>query len=242
MSEELNDQSVVAEEETTRAKKRAKKEPKYIGKIRRAYLVTAVCVVVLGIAGGAFWAWHNTPEFCDAICHTPQDPYNPTYYAEPGQPAVDKWGNEVKDASGMMAVVHRTQADANCLSCHVPTMKEQMAEGIKWVTGDFYAPLSERNLDDLQRWHEQEGVTFCLTSGCHELTKSELTNETADMARNPHSWHHFEYDCSDCHKSHRASVMVCTQCHDDAEVPTGWLTWEESQNLTTIYGKYADEA
>ena len=218
------------------------KQPKAKGKIRRSYLVAAVVVLVLAIGGGGFWVWHSTPEFCDAICHTPQDPYNPTYYAEPGQAAVDKWGNTVADATGMMAAVHRVEADANCLSCHVPTMEEQISEGIKWVTGDFYAPLSERSLDDLERWHEgKSGTEFCLNSGCHDVSKTELTTMKSNLARNPHSWHHIEYDCSDCHKSHRASIMVCSQCHPDSVVPEGWLSWEESQKLETIYGRYADE-
>lgn len=230
-------------EETVETPKAAKKQPKMIGKMRQSYLVAAVIVVVLAVAGGGFWAWHNTPGFCDAICHTPQDPYNPTYYAEPGAPAVDKWGNEVKDASGMMAVVHRVDADANCLSCHEPTIKEQISEGILWISGDFYAPLSERSLDDLVRWHDgMDGTEFCLRPGCHDLTKTDLTAKTANLARNPHSWHHIEYDCSDCHKSHRASVMVCTECHFDAVAPQGWLTVEEAANLKTIYGAYALES
>ena len=67
------------------------KQPKAKGKIRRSYLVAAVVVLVLAIGGGGFWVWHSTPEFCDAICHTPQDPYNPTYYAEPGQARRSRW-------------------------------------------------------------------------------------------------------------------------------------------------------
>ena len=229
----------VATPETTTPSK--KKEPKMIGKIRRSYLVALIIVVVLAVAGGGFYAWHETPEFCDAICHNPQDPYNPTYYAEPGEAAVDKWGNEVADASGMLSAVHRAKVDATCLSCHKPTMQEQVSEGIQWLTGDFYNPLSERNLDDLMRWLEKDGTEFCLTSGCHNYDTSFLTKMTASYERNPHSWHHIEYDCSDCHKAHRASIMVCTQCHDDAEVPAGWLTYEESQNLETVYGQFADE-
>ena len=75
------------------------------------------------------------------------------------------------------------------------------------------------------------GEQFCLKSGCHvnsegqALTKADLTEMTSDMERNPHSWHHDKYTCSDCHKSHRASVLICTDCHADAEseVPDGWV-------------------
>ena len=70
------------------------------------------------------------------------------------------------------------------------------------------------------------------------MAKSDLTDATANLERNPHSWHHSEYTCSDCHKSHRASVMVCTQCHDDAQVPTGWLSYDESTQLQNQYISY----
>ena len=90
-------------------------------------VVVGVVVAVLVVAGAGFFVWHEQPSFCNAICHTPMDPYLPTYEAEPGQAAVDKWGNDVEDASGMMAAVHRVSkdqggAEATCMSCHVPTI------------------------------------------------------------------------------------------------------------------------
>jgi hypothetical protein len=76
------------------------------------------------------------------------------------------------------------------------------------------------------------------------MTKSDLTATTENMARNPHSWHHFQYTCTDCHKAHRASVLVCTDCHDDsvADLPDGWITAQEAKQLGTIYGPYDEEA
>ena len=229
------DNSVVVEPE----KKKAPRKPI---KKTKAIVASVIAVVVLACAGGGFWVFHETPEFCDFLCHNPQDPYNPTYYAQPGEAATDKWGNEVKDASGMMSAVHRVDADANCLSCHEPTLTEQVTEAMEWATGNFYNPLSERSLENLVRWHDgMEPTSFCLRPGCHDLTKETLTEKTADMVRNPHSWHHSEYTCSDCHKSHRASVMVCSQCHDDAEIPTGWLSWNEADSLGTKYLSYDQE-
>ncbi len=58
------------------------------------------------------------------------DPYLTTYEQEAGQPGVDKWGNEVANSSSMMAVVHKDQGE-DCLSCHVPTLSEQMSEGME---------------------------------------------------------------------------------------------------------------
>lgn len=209
---------------------------------KKAGIIAAVVVVVVAIGGIGFWNFHNTPEFCGFLCHNPQDPYNPTYYAEPGESAVDKWGNEVEDASGMLACVHRVEANKNCLSCHEPTLQEQMLEGVEWVSGSFYNPLSERSLSDLVRWHDgMDSTEFCMNENCHNYGKAGLTERTAWMTRNVHSWHHSEYTCSDCHKSHRASVMVCSQCHDDYYLPDGWITYEESQNLENQYIAYSLE-
>ena len=51
---------------------------------------------------------------------------------------------------------------------------------------------------------------------------------------NPHEAHHMELECTTCHKAHRASVMYCTQCHAQAEVPEGWLSMGESNELTGV--------
>ena len=96
-------------------------------------MVAAIIVV----AGAGFWVWHEQPSFCNAICHTPMDAYLPTYEAEPGQAATDVWGNEVANASGMMAAVHRAQNGTTCLGCHVPTLSEQIGEGMSWITGSY---------------------------------------------------------------------------------------------------------
>lgn len=232
------DNSVIVEPEASKKEPSAKKP-----RNKKLGIIAAVLVVILAAAGGGFYVWHQTPSFCDAICHNPQDPYTPTFEAEPGQPAVDKWGNEVADARGMLAPFHRKFFDANCLSCHEPTMQEQISEGMEWVTGNFYNPLSERDLNDLCRWNGKDEIEFCAKSGCHATisTKEDLTEVTANLERNPHSWHHVEYDCSDCHKAHRASIMVCADCHEDAEVPAGWITPAEERELGTTYLSYKQE-
>ena len=57
------------------AKKRAKNlKAKIIG----------IIVAVVAVAGFGFYQWHETPEFCVAICHTPMDKaYLDTLYANP---------------------------------------------------------------------------------------------------------------------------------------------------------------
>ena len=238
MSEE--ETKVEAATEATAADDSATKEasPKKTGK--KWPIVVGVVAVVLIAAGAGFWVWHEQPSFCNAICHTPMDPYLPTYEAEPGQAATDKWGNEVADATGMLAAVHRTNAaNATCMSCHVPTLGEQVSEGISWVSGSydvvdnstFGVVLEERDLDQLTAARGIEGDQFCLNESCHNMTRDELTQSTSDMKFNPHRAQHGEVACSECHKAHRASVMYCTQCHSEAEVPEGWLSAKEAAKL-----------
>lgn len=207
---------------------------------KKAKIVTGVIAVVV-VLGIGFAQWHNTPGFCVEICHTPMsDEYLETLQANPKEPAVDKWGNDVAVASGMLASVHGN-VGKSCMDCHVPSIEEQVTEGIEWVTGNYYNPLSERDLSRLVYYRGVGETEFCMNSTCHNYEKSDLTKKTALYDRNPHSWHHTEYTCSDCHKAHRASVMVCTQCHDDSQVPEGWISFQDSQNLEHQYMSYEDE-
>ena len=208
---------------------------------RKKLITCGVVIVVVFVAAGVgFWKWHETPSFCGAICHSPMDPYLPTYYSEPGEQGTDKWGNTVSDSSSMLSATHREYADMGCMGCHVPAIQEQVTEGLEWVVGNYYYPLNERDLSRLVYYRGVGETEFCMNSSCHNMTKDDLTEATSESTRNPHSWHHSEYDCSDCHKAHRASVMICSQCHDDYTLPDGWITYQESKELETTYGQYAD--
>ncbi len=213
---------------------------------KRAPIAVAVVAAVLVVAGAGLWVWHEQPSFCGAICHVSMDPYLPTYEAEPGQPAEDKWGNEVADASGMMAATHRAADGSTCLSCHVPTLGEQVAEGMSWVSGDYevvsvgnegYA-LIERPLSQLVEARGLgSGEEFCLNDACHvnedgtPMDRADLVAITADQERNPHVEQHGEVTCDSCHKAHRASVNYCSKCHADAEIPEGWLSVAQEKQL-----------
>jgi len=200
-------------------------------------IVLGVVLVVVIAAGAGFWVWHEQPSFCAAICHTPMDEYLVTYDQEPNSQGVDKWGNEVSNTNSMMVVSHKSD-DIDCLGCHVPTLSEQIGEGIAWVTGNYEYPLSERSLKDLGEAREQKSDDFCLVEGCHKdsngndlNTREQLKETTAHLEFNPHSGQHGDEACDSCHKAHRASVMYCTQCHSNAEVPEGWLTTTEANQL-----------
>ncbi len=244
---QANDEQKTSTADAPRKKKRFTRlhawGQKKVGAFKRWQVTGAVCLVVFVAAGAGMLVWHESPSFCGAICHASMDGYLPTYEAEPGEASVDKWGNEVSDASSMMASVHRKYGDVTCLDCHKPTIAEQATEGINFVTGGYTAPLYERNLDNLTAYEDYDDNTeFCLNESCHNMTKSDLTKATSNLKRNPHSWHHFQYTCTDCHKSHRASVLVCTSCHDDSmqDLPDGWLSHQESKELDTMYGAMSD--
>ena len=200
-----------------------------------------VIAAVVLLAGCGFYAWHEQPSFCNAFCHAPMDPYVATYDQEYGEPGVDKWGNDVDDTSGMLAVAHKQQG-MNCLSCHVPTLQEQVSEGVEWVSYGFDVPtpLLERDCDDLTRPRAVEEDAACLNKNCHDYTRDQLVDLPAvrNMKYNPHAAQHNEMagetvhtSCSDCHKSHRASVMYCTKCHVDADVPEGWISEQQDAEL-----------
>ena len=110
-------------------------------------LIAGIVVAVVIVAGIGFWTWHNTPGFC-GVCHTPMSTYVDTFEAQTGTPAVDKWGNNVSDASSMLAVTHK-QAGVECLSCHVPSLGQQIGEVTETITGDYYYPLAETSITEL---------------------------------------------------------------------------------------------
>ncbi|MEG0323040.1 MAG: cytochrome c3 family protein [Raoultibacter sp.] len=199
-------------------------------KAKKWPIVVGTLALVLVMAGMGFWVWHEQPGFCGAICHTPMNTYVETYEQEIGEPGVDKWGNAVEDTSSMMAVSHRADGQT-CLSCHVPTMQEQIVEGMSWVGGGYGVPLQEATLGDLTAARGLESDTFCLNESCHNLTREDLADATATMVRNPHLEYHGDIDCGTCHKAHRASVNYCSSCHSDAETPTGWITAKEEAQL-----------
>ncbi len=219
-------------------------------------IVLAVVVVVVVAAGAGFMVWHEQPSFCNAICHTPMDAYVETYL----DGSTDKYGNvlesdEAKNA--MMAYLHGySLADGesvDCLGCHVPTLSEQLTEGLNWVTGSYSVLgtnvngdtiLEERELSDLVEARGIDEDEFCLNESCHHvaddgseiLTREDLIEATADLSDtyNPHLSQHGEVACSECHKAHSQSVNYCTNCHSGAPVPDGWLTYSAASSLHQI--------
>ena len=210
-------------------------EPAAQKKKKKWPIVVGVVVAVLVVAGAGFWVWHEQPSFC----HTPMDAYLPTYEAEPGQAATDGGGNEVANASGMMAAVHRAENGTTCLGCHVPTLSEQIGEGMSWITGSYEVlntqtgqqVVPEKSLEDLVAARGIEPDQFCLNESCHNMTRDDLIQATSDLESNPHVAQPGENQCSACHKAPRASVNACSQCHNDAPIPEGWISAADNTAL-----------
>ena len=221
----------------------AQKAPKR----RRRRIAVGVVAAILVVAGCGFWVWHEQPSFCAAVCHVPMDAYYDTY--DFGDK--DKYGNAVEDSArpAMMAYRHKTLADTTCMGCHVPTLSEQVSEGLHWVSGDYEVVgynaddqwiLETRSLDDLTAARGVEGDRFCLNEACHAnpdgtaMTRDDLRALTEDSTRNPHVQQHREYACGDCHKAHEQSTNQCVTCHADAPMPEGWVTPAESRNAAVV--------
>lgn len=229
---EKNDLGTTAE---TAAGKDRETEP--ARKVRKPAIVAGLVLAVLVVAGVGFWSWHEQPSFCNAVCHTPMDEYNRTYDQTAGEPGTDKWGNALPDAGVMLSVSHKASAaeggaDAACMSCHVPTLSEQLSEGTAWISGDYVYPLEERSTKELTAARGVDEDEFCLNENCHNMTREELVQSTSDMSFNPHVMQHGKISCSECHKAHRAPVMYCSQCHSEAEIPEGWLSAAEDKALS----------
>ena len=217
------------------------KSPKMPRK-KKATIAGIVVAVVAGATVGMF-QWHEQPSFCGAFCHYTMDAYLETFEQDAGTAGIDKYGNEVANTSALMSGVHKGEG-VECLDCHVPSLGQQIEELRETVTGDYVVvaraggdgtALHEVDTDGLMEHagHGTDGDAFCLNESCHNLTRDELTEKTADLEFNPHRWHHEEFECSDCHKSHRASVFYCTKCHTDAQgsLPEGWIDYEQSRQI-----------
>lgn len=210
-------------------------------RVRKKGVIAATCIAIVAIVGIAFWHWHETPGFCGTMCHNSMSAYSETFVQELGKPGVDKWGNAVSNVSAMLGPVHN-QVGKSCLSCHIPTLPQQLGEVRETLTGEYYFPLHEVGVEQLRSNAgnpANTGDQFCLNSGCHiaksapVTTRADLQRATKDLPFNPHSTRHGDIACSSCHKSHRASVMYCTQCHSEAYdiMPDGWVDYKTGEEI-----------
>ncbi len=227
-------------------KQTAEKQPSGKRKSKKL-VITGIVVVALVAVGVGMMVWHEQPSFCSTMCHIEQT-YVDNYAQDQNAPGTDKYGHEVSNTNAMMAVLHRsTKATAKpelvCVDCHVPNFVELAHDGMNYVSGSYPLPRDERSASGLQSWDGKTGESFCANENCHvyllgddgNLSYAKLADSTKTRAFNPHEQHHpnLSLECTDCHKGHRASTVVCTGCHEheNVAIPDGWLTYDESESL-----------
>lgn len=220
--------------------------PKKKRKSKKLPILGAIVAVII-VAGIGMMVWHEKPSFCSTMCHI-EETYVNNYMQEQGVVGTDKYGNEVSDTNAMMSVLHReTRATAKpeivCVDCHIPNMMELAGDGVHYVTGNYPMPRDERTASHMQSWNHDSMESFCANENCHvyllgddgELSYDKLEASTSGREFNPHEQHHeaLTLECTSCHKGHRASTVVCTACHqhEDVELPSGWVTYDVSQQI-----------
>lgn len=182
----------------------------------------------------------GSPEEC-ANCHE-MSAYSATFLQEAAGEGMDKYGNVVGSTQGMLAPTHRAEG-FTCHACHWVGDYAQENMGRCWEEGDYEmvscpsgnVVLPEYTLDTLaeaaqlsDRESEVEGDAFCLNERCHIVTRNDLAEATSTSVWNPHASPHGDMECGECHKAHRESVLACSACHDDVDIPEGWIGADES--------------
>ena len=75
---------------------------------KKRLMVLGIIVAVIVIIVIAFTVWHNTPGFCNAICHEPMDTYVESYHS---------------GDAGMLVTAHAKEG-VSCLDCHEARLGE----------------------------------------------------------------------------------------------------------------------
>jgi flagellar basal body-associated protein FliL len=231
LEQETTDAQAATDDETESVDEQEPKpkRKKKLG-LKIAIVAVAVVVVLAGGGGGAYLLFHDEPAFCNFLCHTPMDPYVVSYDEGTSVNAA-----QVDSGAQLSVTLHKeSDQQLDCLSCHVPDMAEQITEGVKWVTGDYELPIEMKMVSGQikEGSGDKNGIEFCLRPECHEGITSveDLKKLTSDRHRNPHDSHLGNQDCNNCHQTHEQSVLMCTQCHNDVELPDGWITYKDQQD------------
>lgn len=167
----------------------------------KALLFLLVALVLVGFAGvavvwGHFWDFQvGTPssETCGS-CHILED-----------------YVNTLTDST-MLASNH-ARNDIGCVDCHAYDLDQQLTETIAYLQGDYDQPFFRAKYE----------MDTCFA--CHEhQSYDQLAWRTTDLGvtdaqagghdANPHQPPHYsELECHTCHRMHRPSVLLCSECH-----------------------------
>ncbi len=185
---------------------------------RRVWPVIMSIIAVVGVVVViGFLHWHEEPTFCSSLCHSTMATYVDGYYS----------GDE-----GLEVTAH-SDADVTCLGCHWTQAKmlDLVNEVYKYAFDLYTDPLTDMGSEFIND-------EFC--GACHDGETAPTKEEaTADWAEDPHNipdiaFHEsIDASCSSCHSIHNASTMICSECHSDATVPTGWISLAPQTTTTT---------
>lgn len=170
---------------------------------KKGWLIFGVIVVAVAAIGVGFFAWHNTPGFCNAFCHQSMDTYVNSYYS---------------DNAAYGITVHADNGKS-CLDCHEAKITDQVSELMAEWAGNY---TTDEN-GYITPGYEFASEEFC--GRCHDMSAVVASTwgfEENGEQYNPHSSHQdLALQCGDCHKIHDKSVLVCNDCHA-LNVPDGW--------------------
>jgi hypothetical protein len=188
---------------TIETEQRSKKRVGFriLRRLLKSVVLLAVGLLLLAFAGvavvwGHYWDFRvgdPTSESC-ASCHI-----------------LDTYVNSLSDDT--LLVQRHVQAGYGCVDCHERTLQDQIHETITYLQQDYQVPFMRA----------QYSMDTCFS--CHEHTSYEqLAWRTMDLgvtdaqarghAANPHqSPHYSDLECHSCHRMHRPSVLLCSECH-----------------------------
>lgn len=100
---------------------------------------------------------------------------------------------------------HFLASEMVCEDCHQQSEEQKRKELALYQQGQYEHPFYPRQYDD----------AFCMD--CHD-SREELVKSTAHLEKltriNPHvSRHNRRSECYNCHKAHRRSRFICSECH-----------------------------
>lgn len=91
------------------------------------------------------------------------------------------------------------------------------------IAGDFTADFHLAHGQKCETCHKTAPkagakVKKQVCQGCHSY--EQLAKQTAKVEPNPHYSHLGDVNCTDCHKGHKKSELMCNSCHQfDLKVP-----------------------
>src|SRR5690606_7074332 len=110
----------------------------------------------------------------------------------------------------MLNSVHASH-DVGCVDCHDYGLEHQINDTLAYLRNEYQEPLQR----------VEYGMDMCFE--CH-VSYEQLARRTTDLGvtdaqakghdANPHQPPHYSnLECSTCHRIHRPSTLLCSECH-----------------------------